>query len=60
MIKKISPVSLILVPTYELGIQVKNHIENKKKDNKTNKITYNISIVNVLGGFASQTIKNIK
>ena len=52
--------SLILVPTYELGIQVKNHIENKKKDNKTNKITYNISIENVLGGFASQTIKNIK
>ena len=52
MIKKISPVSLILVPTHELGIQVKNHIENIIKDTKTNKITYNISIVNVLGGFA--------
>ena len=27
MQKKISPVALILVPTHELGVQVKNHIE---------------------------------
>ena len=42
MIKKISPVSLIIVPTHELGVQVKNHIENIIKDKKKNKIYYNI------------------
>ena len=52
MIKKISPVSLIIVPTHELGVQVKNHIENIIKDKKSNKIDYNISIANILGGFA--------
>ncbi len=46
MKKKISPVALILVPTHELGVQVKNHIEmvinenpkkNKKKENEDEK-----------------------
>ena len=63
MKKKISPVALILVPTHELGVQVKNHIEmvinenpkkNKKKENedKKKRFIYNIKIANVLGGFA--------
>ena len=51
MIKKISPVSLILVPTHELGIQVKNHIE-KLITEKKNIIKFNIKIACVLGGFA--------
>ena len=42
MKKKISPVALILVPTHELGVQVKNHIEmvineNPKKNKKKRK-----------------------
>ena len=66
MIKKISPVSLIIVPTHELGVQVKNHIEmvieqkskdkNKKEEKK--KFYYNIKIANVLGGFAK--VKQLK
>jgi len=62
MQKKISPVAIILVPTHELGVQVKNHIEkvieeninnNKKKENDDKKrFIYNIKIANVLGGFA--------
>ena len=51
MIKKISPVSLILVPTHELGIQVKNHIE-KLITEKKNIIKFNIKIACLLGGFA--------
>ena len=62
MKKKISPVALILVPTHELGVQVKNHIEmvieqKKKKDEKKN-FFYNIKIANVLGGFAK--VKQLK
>ena len=56
MIKKISPVSLILVPTHELGIQVKNHIEKiiieHKNKKKKNIFKFNIKIACVLGGFA--------
>ena len=61
MQKKISPVCIILVPTHELGVQVKNHIEMviqensenmKKEDNNKKKFIYNIKIANVLGGFA--------
>ena len=49
-----------MVPTHELGVQVKNHIEmvieensinNKKKDDNK-RFIYNIKIANVLGGFA--------
>ena len=59
--KKISPVAIILVPTHELGVQVKNHIEmviqenlniNKKDENEKKRFIYNIKIANVLGGFA--------
>ena len=66
MQKKISPVAIILVPTHELGVQVKNHIEmvieqkskdkNKKEEKK--KFYYNIKITNVLGGFAK--VKQLK
>ena len=66
MQKKISPVAIILVPTHELGVQVKNHIEmvieqkskdkNKKEEKK--KFYYNIKIANVLGGFAK--VKQLK
>ena len=65
MQKKISPVAIILVPTHELGVQVKNHIEmviqenltkiNKKENNDINekkRFIYNIKVANVLGGFA--------
>ena len=63
MQKKISPVALILVPTHELGVQVKNHIEmviqenpksHKKSENEDEKkrFIYNIKVANVLGGFA--------
>ena len=61
MQKKISPVAIILVPTHELGVQVKNHIEmviqenlniNKKDENGKKRFIYNIKIANVLGGFA--------
>ena len=61
MQKKISPVAIILVPTHELGVQVKNHIEmviqeniknNKKLENEKRRLIYNIKIANVLGGFA--------
>ena len=61
MQKKISPVAIILVPTHELGVQVKNHIEmviqeniknNKKFENEKRRLIYNIKIANVLGGFA--------
>ena len=61
MQKKISPVAIILVPTHELGVQVKNHIEmviqenlniNKKDENEKKRFIYNIKIANVLGGFA--------
>ena len=66
MQKKISPVALILVPTHELGVQVKNHIEmvieqkNKNNDKKEEKrkFYYNIKIANVLGGFAK--VKQLK
>ena len=64
MNKKISPVAIILVPTHELGVQVKNHIEmvieqknNKNKEEKK-KFYYNIKIANVLGGFAK--VKQLK
>ena len=65
--KKISPVSLILVPTRELGIQVKNHISALLKDyslenindkeleteeEKKERFYFNINIANVMGGFA--------
>lgn len=55
--KKISPVAIILVPTHELGVQVKNHIEtvmqNLSKSTKDKKIYIdNIRVANVLGGFA--------
>ena len=66
MQKKISPFAIILVPTHELGVQVKNHIEmvieqkskdkNKKEEKK--KFYYNIKIANVLGGFAK--VKQLK
>lgn len=49
---RLSPVALILVPTRELGIQVKNHLEKVILDQETNKNYYNIKIANVLGGFA--------
>ena len=61
MQKKISPIAIILVPTHELGVQVKNHIEmviqenpkkNKKEENDKKRFIYNIKIANVLGGFA--------
>ena len=57
MTKKISPVAIILVPTHELGVQVKKHIEMVIKDfsnknNEKNILLYNIKVVNVLGGFA--------
>jgi ATP-dependent RNA helicase DDX24/MAK5 len=58
LIKQISPVALILVPTRELGIQVKDHITEILKDNDIiteegkNKCYYNIKIAKVLGGFA--------
>ena len=59
MQKKISPVAIILVPTHELGVQVKNHIEmvihensKNKEENDKKKFIYNIKIANVLGGFA--------
>ena len=64
MNKKISPVAIILVPTHELGVQVKNHIEmvieqknNKNKEEKK-KLYYNIKLANVLGGFAK--VKQLK
>ena len=65
--KKISPVSLILVHTRELGIQVKNHISALLKDyslenindkeleteeEKKERFYFNINIANVMGGFA--------
>jgi ATP-dependent RNA helicase DDX24/MAK5 len=58
LIKKISPVALVLVPTRELGIQVKDHITAILRDNDIETIEgdekyyYNIKIANVLGGFA--------
>ena len=60
--KTVSPVALILVPTRELGIQVRNHLmqiifdKDEKDPNKKDKIgTYhNIKIVNILGGFAKE------
>ena len=52
MIKKISPVALILVPTRELGVQVKKHIEDIIFDKNTKKNLYQIKIADVLGGFA--------
>ena len=65
MNKKISPVAIILVPTHELGVQVKNHIEMviEQKNNTKNKeakkrFYYNIKIANVLGGFAK--VKQLK
>ena len=62
MQKKISPVALILVPTHELGVQVKNHIEmvieQKKKKDEKKTFFYNIKIANVLGGFAK--VKQLK
>ena len=65
MNKKISPVAIILVPTHELGVQVKNHIEmvieqknNKKTKDEKKKFYYNIKIANVLGGFAK--VKQLK
>ena len=64
MNKKISPVAIILVPTHELGVQVKNHIEmvieQKNNENKEEKkkLYYNIKIANVLGGFAK--VKQLK
>ena len=64
MQKKISPVAIILVPTHELGVQVKNHIEmvieqkNKNKKEEKKKYYYNIKIANVLGGFAK--VKQLK
>ena len=57
MQKKISPVAIILVPTHELGVQVKNHIEMvieenskkniKKDENGKKRLIYNIKIENV-------------
>ena len=64
MQKKISPVAIILVPTHELGVQVKNHIEmvieqkNKTKKEEKKRFYYNIRIANVLGGFAK--VKQLK
>ena len=64
MQKKISPVAIILVPTHELGVQVKNHIEmvieqkTKNKNEEKKKFYYNIKIANVLGGFAK--VKQLK
>ena len=64
MNKKISPVAIILVPTHELGVQVKNHMEmvieqkNKNKKEEKKKFYYNIKIANVLGGFAK--VKQLK
>ena len=64
MQKKISPVAIILVPTHELGVQVKNHIEmvieqkNKNKKEEKRRFYYNIRIANVLGGFAK--VKQLK
>lgn len=49
---RLSPSALILVPTRELGIQVKNHLEKVLIEEDTNKNIYNIKIANVLGGFA--------
>jgi len=52
---ELAPVALVIVPTRELGVQVKNHIKeiilniSKEDDTKT---YYNIKIANVLGGFA--------
>jgi len=54
-VSEIAPVALIIVPTRELGVQVKNHIKEIIKDLsiKDNKKTYyNIKIANILGGFA--------
>ena len=64
MKKKISPVAIILVPTHELGVQVKKHIEMVIEQNNSNKkeekkrFYYNIKIANVLGGFAK--VKQLK
>lgn len=48
---EISPVALILVPTRELGVQVKNHLTAILKENQENNY-HKIKIANVLGGFA--------
>ena len=53
----ISPVGLILVPTRELGVQVRNHLMQILLDKEKNdgRSTYhNIKIVNILGGFAKE------
>jgi ATP-dependent RNA helicase DDX24/MAK5 len=60
LVKQISPVALILVPTRELGIQVKDHISEILKDvgieadstGSKDKSYHNIKIAKVLGGFA--------
>ena len=57
MIHKISPVALIIVPTRELSIQVKNHLDKILIDNSTQKSLYKIKVLNLLGGMAIEKQK---
>ena len=57
MIHKISPVALIIVPTRELSIQVKKHLDNILIDNSTQKSLYKIKVLNLLGGMAIEKQK---
>ena len=61
-LKNISPVALVLVPTRELGVQVKQHIEQvifddcvNSSDNSVNKRNlFNVRVAAVLGGLAKE------
>lgn len=57
MIHKISPVALIIVPTRELSIQVKKHLDKILIDNSTQKSLYKIKVLNLLGGMAIEKQK---
>jgi len=69
----LSPFALIIVPTRELGVQVKDHLDkiifdleentNKKsnKENSKKRTYFDMKIASILGGFAKEkTIKNTK
>ena len=57
MIHKISPVALIIVPTRELSIQVKKHLDKILIDNSTQNSLYKIKVLNLLGGMAIEKQK---
>jgi ATP-dependent RNA helicase DDX24/MAK5 len=70
LVKQMSPIALIITPTRELGIQIKQHLDKIIFDkNKTKEVKqlnkdakdqsyYRINVANVLGGFAK--VKQLK